>query len=49
MLEQTIDNLKTLQGNIDQEKNVDSYGKWLCDYWLTPTLQFHSYNMARTS
>ena len=27
MLEQTIDNLKTLQGNIDQEKNVDSYGK----------------------
>lgn len=27
MLEQTIDNLKTLQGTIDQEKNVDSYGK----------------------
>jgi hypothetical protein len=27
MLEQTINNLKTLQGNIDQEKNVDSYGK----------------------
>ena len=27
MLEQTIDNMKTLQGNIDQEKNADSYGK----------------------
>jgi hypothetical protein len=27
MLEQTIDNLKTLQGNIDQDNNVDSSGK----------------------
>ena len=27
MLEQTIDNLKTLQGNIDQDNNVDSCGK----------------------
>ena len=26
MLEQTIDNLKTLQGNIDQDNNVDSCG-----------------------
>jgi hypothetical protein len=49
MLEQTIDNLKTLHGNIDQEKNFDSYGKLLSDHCLTPTLQFLSYNMARTS
>jgi hypothetical protein len=27
MLEQTIDNLKKLQGNIDQDNNVDSCGK----------------------